>query len=155
MIILRAVYKAVFPIHFSNGGSLEKGMARESAGLTLSGEDYLRLLFDRQHVRLQLHYHAAIIAQIVPSGGNERNLGCEPAVQPDPAIVIGQHAGIKGKLFSPLFPQNPSIFVVDFSVEFIFTGRRITDRDTNLAKKVKGVVQVVPSIGSPRHIGGV
>ena len=44
---------------------------------------------------------------------------------------------------------------LDFSVEFIFTGRRITDRDTNLAKKVKGVVQVVPSIGSPRHIGGV
>lgn len=80
-------------------------MSRESTRFALGGEKDLGLRPNRHHIGLQLHHHAAIIAQIMPTGCDKWHFGGKAGIQPDLTIIVCQHTRIKRELFSTLFPQ--------------------------------------------------
>ncbi len=125
---------------------------RERAVLPFCREKDARLSADGHHVTLQFHHHAAVIAQVMPSRGRERHLHRKAGIQPDPAVIIGQHAGIERELFPAFFTPDLSVFVVHFSVERILPGRCVAHSDANLAEEIKRIVEIIPAVGSLRDI---
>ena len=152
--MLTGIHKAVLAAYLSDGGCLKERMG-ECTFFSFDREKHLRFLPDGDHVRLQFHHHASVIAEIMPSGSDKRNFCFKTAVQPNSAVIVCQDAGIERELFSGFLSPYLAVFVVNLSVEFILSCRGIADCHAEFAEKVKCIVKIISSVRPLRYIGSI
>ncbi len=153
--MLGGIDKAIPAVHLADGAGLKKGVIREMAGLLFCGEQQGGPGTDGEHIRLQFQHHAALVGQAAKSRGDGRYPGGKAGIEPDPAVLIGEDTGVKGKgLPRPGAPHMP-VRKPDMAVKLVFPGRGIADRHPHDAPEIKGIVQVIPAVRAAGHIRGV
>ena len=137
----------------ADGAGLKKLVVGEGAGALL-GKNHLGLPLDGEHIPLQLHHRAAVIAQLLEAGDEGGRGRIKPGVQPDPPVVVRQHAGVEGELVA--LPPSPdsAVGIMDMAKELVFPCRGVADGHPHNPHEVKGVVEIIPPVHPPAHVGG-
>ena len=86
------------------------------------------------------------------AGGVKRRT--EAGIKPGFA-VLGQHAGIKLRFIPGTVAKQAAVLIVHMAVKLIFTGRRVTNSDRDVALLVQHIIEVGPSVRTLRYIRGI
>ena len=154
VVVGGGIDKHVFAVDLADGRGLEELMPFEIRRwiVRFEGKQQFRSGLDRKHVLFQLQHHAAALP--VPAETAERggHLRLETRVQVHAAVIVGQHAGVKGKLVAFPPPPDGAVWVMDVAIEPVLPIRRIAHRNTHHAQEIVGVVQVIPPVRTDRHV---
>ena len=153
MVVPGGVDKDIAVPILSDGAGLEELVVGEGAGALL-GEDHPGPALHGHHILLQLHHRAAVVAQLLEAGDKGGGRWVEPGVQPDPAVIVRQHPGVEGELVALLPPPDGAVRVAHVAQELVRPRRGVADGHPHDPHKVEGVVEVVPPVGAPAHVGG-
>ena len=156
MVVAGRVHEHVLPIDLADGAGLEKLMTlkRASRAVAFSREQQLRVPLDGDHILVQFNYYAAAVFQVVKAAEDGRHLGSESGIQVYTFVIINQHAGVERKFIAFAPPEQGAIGVMNVAIVGILSVRLIAHCHANRAKKVVGVIQIVPPIRPLRHVWG-
>ena len=153
VVVPGGVDKDVLVPVLADGAGLEKLVVGEGAGALL-GKNHLGLSLDGEHIPLQLHHRATVVFQLFEAGDGGGGGGVKPGVQPDPPVVVRQHAGVEGELVAFFPAPYRAVWVADMAQELIMPRRSVADGHPHDPHKIEGVVEVIPPVRPPAYVGG-
>ena len=118
-----------------------------------SWNKHIRPYFHRHHIFIQNCHHSSRSSRSC-KGKTLRHLSFRPeaSVQVNLSICIHQNSRIILKIIILPGSEHSSIFIMNISIILIFSSRCIADSYSDYPGKIKGIIEIIPSIRSFLHI---
>ena len=147
------VNKVVFSADLADGAGLKQFVPGKAGapGMAHGGQQAARFGAQGEHIILQRHDHRGFLRLDRLLFGARSVAG----IQVDGAVLVPEHAGVKGDGIPRALPQDATLPVPHHAVEHIVPGGGIAYRHADGLHLVVGaVVEVVAPILALYHVGG-